>query len=138
MIFLSSKNYWDCSTKKKQTFSKDLISNIIWNFLQVESFIWDVKIKTFEFLSSIVLTNYKTLSCVVSVIQISEWILSILMSLADKSSEKTPSKLSLSDSEKKYFLFWIIDSKHPFYNFINSQVVPSTCCPLYHYCFKKV
>ena len=45
------------------------------------------------------LKGYKPVPRVASVIQVPEWILSVLISSADESSEKT--ELSLPDSEKK-------------------------------------
>ena len=43
------------------------------------------------------LKSYKPLPCVACVIEVPEWILSVPISSADKSSEETPSELSLSD-----------------------------------------
>ena len=48
------------------------------------------------------LKSCKPLPRVTCVIEVPEWILSVSISLADESSEKTASELSLSDSEKKY------------------------------------
>ena len=48
------------------------------------------------------LKSYKPLPRVACVIEVPEWILSVLISSADGSSEETPSELSLSDLEKNY------------------------------------
>ena len=50
------------------------------------------------------LKSYKPLPRVGCVIEVPEWILSVPISLADESSEETPSELSLSDLEKKFLI----------------------------------
>ena len=51
------------------------------------------------------LKSYRPLPRIACIIEVSESILSVPVSLADESLEETPSELSLSDLEKKNFLF---------------------------------
>ena len=50
------------------------------------------------------LKSYRPLPRIACIIEVSEWILSVPVSLADESSEETPSELSLSDLEKKFLI----------------------------------
>ena len=137
MIFLSSKNYWDCLRKKNTNifvgldfkYHMELSASGI---LYLERLNQNIRIPKFD---SVKKLQTSSLCCLLLKYQ-NEYYLCLFLWLINLQKRHPPNYHCLI--ERRNFLVLNQHQQHPFYNFINSQIAASTYCPFCRHCLKKV